>query len=287
MRHLDPNNISRRALARAKKDSYEKLALRIESEYNNTFSWRRRARYSDGTVPVGDDDTLIELEKPIAIGWTRSFVVKEEALRTPLGQLVKSVLPLVNSKVFSRKTRDFSYMKLEYNDEKKTTVDRRQYPKALEEKEYLTLTDEQKRLFVEHQDPVQLTNSVVYRKTYFLKDWRRLLRFKTEKEFVTHMRLPKSEAESLRDRYNNKYYNSGWIFRWSPRYKGYSDYERKYSRSRSKRDFVEELRLEDEPFFEEDYDLYYDDSRYEDWWDYEEKMIFNRYNPYEDHDFIF
>lgn len=222
----------RRHHKREVRSTYEKKTIKIERQYNEAL----KAKYRRNKVE--DIFEYVELDTPYLLYYERMFAVKENV--DPRKKVIlRKLLPLIQNTA-KNKTNDFSHCKVGYDPDVNKVVDNRQFPRVIEEKIYNTFTDEEKSYFLVEYHTYQLTNSVVVRKSYYLNDWNKLLKFKIEKVFATHMRIPRSDLESLLDKLQRKYYNSGFFSQWTKK-QSKNHWKDRYRRAKEKRNFDRDM----------------------------------------------
>lgn len=222
----------RRHHKREVRSTYEKKTIKIERQYNEAL----KAKYRRNKVE--DIFEYVELDTPYLLYYERMFAVKENV--DPRKKVIlRKLLPLIQNTAKNKKN-DFSHCKIEFDPLTNKVSDNRQFPKDIDEKTFEKLNEEEKAYFFVEYHQHQLTNSVVVRKSYCLKDWNRLLKFKTEKVFATHMRIPRSDLESLLDKLQRKYYNTGFFSQWTKK-RGGNGWKERYKRAKEKRDFDRDM----------------------------------------------
>lgn len=185
-----------RSSKREKRFKDNKEARRLLKNYNDLWNQSNK------------DVALIPLDKPIRVGFERTFVIRPDILRSPKKTIISSILPIVDNKVFC-KTRKF--VAKDWKTGKMKPIE--QELTVLDERRYMTLTEQQKTYFQKEYRKTRrwhggMEISVVYA---FRFPW--MFEYQIKPSYITHRGIPNSDAESERTKIGDKLWQQAFAYK--------------------------------------------------------------------------
>ncbi|MCS3530428.1 hypothetical protein [Chryseobacterium sp. JUb7] len=154
---------------------------------------RKKYKRSSRLWKLRREIPLLPLEKPYQKGFVRSFVVRDEVMRTKDGEFFNSILNKINTKMYSE-TRKF--LKKKRKSGRRIYVEREQKMASLSTYQWndpkLGLTARDRQYFLKREEycPIRKATNIYYE---FIEPWRFVLRVKPY--MITHYKPLDSDLE--------------------------------------------------------------------------------------------